>query len=110
MVIPFSDEGSRECFFVPNPMGLGSLLKFLMIFRAESQCQNDQMCSSCIPDPQGISPVGMNGGYLKEPDSNGEAKSYPPLVLTILGRLLLSPIMILRKEEAVLGCRHLSSL
>ncbi|KAL2518479.1 hypothetical protein Adt_14726 [Abeliophyllum distichum] len=110
MVIIFLDEGSRGYLFVPYPTGLGSLLKFLTIFRTGSQCSDDQMCSSYVPDPQRISLVGMNGGYLEDPDSDDEAKNYSQSVLMILGGLLLNPVMILRKEEAVLRGMHPSSL
>ncbi|KAL2512839.1 hypothetical protein Adt_18439 [Abeliophyllum distichum] len=110
MVITFSDERSRECLFVPYPRGLGSLLKFLMISGAKSQCADDQMCSSCIPDPWRMPPVGLNGGYLGDPDSDDEVKNYLQLVLIIPRRLLLSPVMILQNEEMVLGGMHLSSL
>ncbi|KAL2526053.1 hypothetical protein Adt_11107 [Abeliophyllum distichum] len=45
----------------------------------------------------------MNGGYLENLDSDDEAKNYMQSVLMIPEILLLSPVMILRKEEAVLG-------
>ncbi|KAL2531774.1 hypothetical protein Adt_05125 [Abeliophyllum distichum] len=110
MVIIFLDEGSKGCLFVPYPTGLGSLLKFFTIFRTRSQCPEDQMCSSCVPNPREISPVGMNGGYLGDPDSDDEAKNYPQSVLMIPGGLLLSPVMIPQKEEVVLEGIHPSSL
>ncbi|KAL2518146.1 hypothetical protein Adt_14393 [Abeliophyllum distichum] len=109
MVITFSDEGSREYFFVPYPMGLGSLLKFLMIYRAGSQCPDDQMCSSYVLDSWEISVVGLNGGYLIDPNSDDEANNYLQLVLTLPERPLLSPVMILQKKEIVIGGMHLSS-
>ncbi|KAL2497695.1 hypothetical protein Adt_23245 [Abeliophyllum distichum] len=100
MVIIFLGEGSRGGLFVLYPSGLGSLLKFLTIFRAGSPCSDDQMCSNCVSD----------SGYLEDPDSDDEAKNYPQLVLTMMERLMLSPVMILRKEETVLGGIHPSSL
>ncbi|KAL2512752.1 hypothetical protein Adt_18352 [Abeliophyllum distichum] len=87
MVITFFDERSIECFFVPYPMGFGSLLKFFMIFRAGSQCPDDQMCLSCTPDPWEISLVGLNGGYLEDPDSDDEAKNY----LQLARRIVVEP-------------------
>ncbi|KAL2486445.1 hypothetical protein Adt_31201 [Abeliophyllum distichum] len=102
MAIIFFDERSGGCFFIPYLMGPSSLLRFLTIFRARGLCPDDQMCPSCVPDPRGISPVGMNGEYLKDPDSDDEAKNYSRSELMILERLLLSPIMILQKGEAVL--------
>ncbi|KAL2465786.1 hypothetical protein Adt_41637 [Abeliophyllum distichum] len=85
-------------------------IEVLYIFRTRSQCPDDQVCSNCIPDPWKISLVGLNGGYLEDPDSDDEARNYPQLVLTMSGRLLLSLVMILQKEETVLGGMHPSNL
>ncbi|KAL2471576.1 hypothetical protein Adt_39712 [Abeliophyllum distichum] len=106
MVIIFLHEDSRGCLFVLYPSGLGNLLKFLMIFRAGSQCPDEQLCLNCVPNPWGISLVGLNGRYLEDPDLDDEAKNYLQLVLMIPRRLLLSPVMIFRKEEMVLGDIH----
>ncbi|KAL2506473.1 hypothetical protein Adt_22094 [Abeliophyllum distichum] len=75
-----------------------------------SQCPNDQVCSNWVSIPWRISLVGLNGGYLEDPDSDNEVRNYPQFVLTIPERLLLSLVMILRKEEMVLGGIHPSSL
>ncbi|KAL2497591.1 hypothetical protein Adt_23141 [Abeliophyllum distichum] len=60
-------------------------------------------CVRVVPDPWEISLVGLNGGYLEDFDSDDEVKNYPQLVLTKPEGLLLSPVMILRKEKTVLG-------
>ncbi|KAL2505050.1 hypothetical protein Adt_20671 [Abeliophyllum distichum] len=86
------------------------LLKFLMISGAGSQCPDDQMCSSCVPDPWRISMVGLNGGYLEDPYLDDEANNYPQLVLIMPDGSLLSPVMILQKEKTVIGGMQLSNL
>ncbi|KAL2480448.1 hypothetical protein Adt_33414 [Abeliophyllum distichum] len=114
MAITFLGEGCRECFVVPCSIGFSSLLKFPIISRIKSRCPDYQMCFSCVPDqwritdtaeggglgslgeefPNGVSVVGLNGGYSKDPDSNDEANNYLSQVLTMSVGLLLSPVMI----------------
>ncbi|KAL2489449.1 hypothetical protein Fot_42741 [Forsythia ovata] len=57
----------------------------------------------------GTSTMDIDDIFFDDLDSDDEAKNHLPKVSTILVRFFLSPVMILLKEEMVIGEMHLSS-
>ncbi|KAL2493697.1 hypothetical protein Fot_37454 [Forsythia ovata] len=58
----------------------------------------------------GTSTMEIDDIFFDDPDSNDEVDNHLLKVSTILMRLLLSPVMILRKGEMVIGGMHILSL
>ncbi|KAL2479132.1 hypothetical protein Fot_48146 [Forsythia ovata] len=65
--------------------------------------------SLCKKFSNDTSTMDINDKYFNDHDSDDEADNHLPKVSTILVRLLLSPVMILRKWEMVIEDMHLSS-
>ncbi|KAL2501326.1 hypothetical protein Fot_35174 [Forsythia ovata] len=134
--MPVTSPGERYKGGSPSNCLIGSniQLKCPMMEGTGNQGSEDQVClyecPDCAPDQwnvlntvvmvgpsslskkfsNGTSTIDIDDKHFNDPDVDDEADNYLLKVSTILVRLLLSSVIILRKGETVVGGMHLSSV